>query len=285
MLAILQEEPEVVITLGEVLTKMLLGLVGIAVSLYLVRGRLLPAWTVRDETEVNLPWSPLHLVLLFLVFLLSSQAVGLILRLIYGDMIWEDLGVLPTLVASMFVTGLMAVGIWTLGQTLGAGPEAYGLHRAPNKQHFGKGLLIYVASVPALLGAGYFWGGLMHLVGEQVETQEVILLVQGAAMHERWAVLLIAGVMVPIVEEFLFRGFLQTWLVKTQGAVQGILLTSFFFALLHDISSFGPLLVIALTAGCIRHATGSLWPAIAVHIVHNSIITALLFVEAGVGGS
>ncbi len=281
----LQEEPEVVRSFGEVLVNMLLGLVGIGVSLYLMRGRLLPAWTVRDETAPDLPWNPLHLVLLFLVALLSSSAVGLVLHLTYGDVSWEELGAVPILVSSTVVTGLVAVGVWTLGQTLGAGSDAYGLQGAPNRRHVYVGLATCVACAPALFGASQVWSGLLHMIGEQVETQEVSELVQSAALHERWAVLLMAGVIVPILEEFLFRGFLQTWLVKAQGAAQGILLTGFFFALLHDISSFGPLLVIALAAGCIRHATGSLWPAIVVHIINNSLVTAWLFFGAGPLGS
>ncbi len=285
MLAILQEEPEVVISFGQVVVHILLGLVGIGVSLYLMRGRLLPAWTVRNEPVPALPWNPLHLVLLFLVAVLSSNAVGLILRLIYGDIVWEELGAVPTLVSSMLVTGLVAVGVWTLGQTLGAGSDAYGLHKAPKRRHLVIGFVTCIACAPALLGAGEVWSGLMHLIGEQVETQDVAKLVQAAAMHERWAVLFLAGVIVPILEEFIFRGFLQTWLVKAHGAAQGILLTSFIFALLHGTSSFGPLLVIALAAGSIRYATGSLWPAIVVHIINNSIATGWLFYGAGPLGS
>ncbi|MCP5024242.1 MAG: CPBP family intramembrane metalloprotease [bacterium] len=284
-MAVLQEEPEVVMSFGDVLVSMLLGLVGIGVSLYLMRGRLLPAWTMRNEPDPDLPWNPMHLVLLFLVALLSNSAVNLILYLIYGDVGAEELGTVSILVSSIFDTGLVAVGVWTLGQTLGAGSEAYGLHKAPSRRHFFIGLATCVACVPALFGASLVWSGLLHLIGEQVEPQDVSKLVQAAALHERWAVLLLAGVIVPILEEFLFRGFLQTWLVKAQGAALGILLTSFFFALFHETSSFGPILVIALAAGCIRHATGSLWPAVVVHIINNSIVTCWLFYGAGSLGS
>ena len=256
---------------------MLFGLVGIGISLFWVRTRLIPRWAVPLEPLPTLPWRPVHLLLLFVGYVLSSQAVGLALRLIYGDMDRGELGVLPTLVASMFVFLLLAVGIWALGSFLGARLDAYGLHRAPNRGHFLRGAHLYLVSWPAIFGASLFWMGFLFLVGADIAPQDVAKLVQSTASHERWAVFLMAAVFVPIVEEFIFRGFLQTWLVKTRGALPGILITSLLFALLHGTTAFGPLMVISLAAGFARHITGSLWPAIAVHMCNNAFATIMLF--------
>ncbi|MFT5198576.1 MAG: membrane protease YdiL (CAAX protease family) [Planctomycetota bacterium] len=270
---------------GQVMSGMLMGAVGVGISLYLVRERILPAWRGLEEPSPALPWQRLHVVLLFLIYLLAGEAVGLSLRLIYGDVAWTELGVMPSLVASLLVNALLAVGIWTLGLSFGGSAAVYGLQRPPNRSHVVRGVLMYVACVPAIYGASSLWMSLLHLSGAEVLPQVVSELVKEAAGYERWAVFLMAAVLVPITEEFIFRGFLQTWLVKSQGAFQGILMASVLFALLHGTTAFGPLLAISLAAGWARHATGSLWPAIVVHICNNAVAAILLFREAGSLGS
>ncbi|MGD8192571.1 CPBP family intramembrane glutamic endopeptidase [Brevibacillus ginsengisoli] len=80
----------------------------------------------------------------------------------------------------------------------------------------------------------------------------------------------VVGIMVPIAEEILFRGVIQTYLVKRFGAVIGVLLTSFWFALMHvDIALFIPLFVIGLGLGFVRHRYNSIWGAIILHSLNN----------------
>jgi hypothetical protein len=59
--------------------------------------------------------------------------------------------------------------------------------------------------------------------------------------------------------------------------VTGILITSVLFAMLHGTTAFAGLLVFALAAGVIRHVSGSLWPAIALHICNNAVTSIYLF--------
>lgn len=90
-----------------------------------------------------------------------------------------------------------------------------------------------------------------------------------------WAVMII-GIMVPIAEETMYRGVIQTYLVKRWGAVVGILLTSFWFALIHiDVALFVPLFVIGVGLGVIRHQFQSLWGAILLHSLNN--LTSVLY--------
>lgn len=84
-----------------------------------------------------------------------------------------------------------------------------------------------------------------------------------------WAVVIV-GIFVPLAEEVMYRGVIQTYLVKRWGAWIGILLTSFWFALIHfDIALFVPLFVIGLALGLIRHLYRSLWGAILLHSLNN----------------
>ncbi|MBO8164839.1 MAG: CPBP family intramembrane metalloprotease [Brevibacillus sp.] len=90
-----------------------------------------------------------------------------------------------------------------------------------------------------------------------------------------WAIAVI-GVMVPIAEEIMFRGVIQTYLVKRWGTIAGIVLTSFWFALIHiDIALFVPLFAIGVALGVIRHRYRSLWGPILLHSLNN--LTSMLY--------
>ncbi|GAA4706623.1 CPBP family intramembrane glutamic endopeptidase [Brevibacillus fulvus] len=85
-----------------------------------------------------------------------------------------------------------------------------------------------------------------------------------------WASLIAIGVIVPIAEEILFRGLIQTYLVKRWGAFFGILVSSFWFALIHvDIALFFPLFAIGLILGITRHLFRSLWGSVILHSFNN----------------
>lgn len=80
----------------------------------------------------------------------------------------------------------------------------------------------------------------------------------------------VVGLFVPIAEEILFRGVIQTYLVRKWGAIIGIVVTSFWFALMHvDIALFIPLFVIGLGLGFVRHQYQSIWGAILLHSLNN----------------
>lgn len=80
----------------------------------------------------------------------------------------------------------------------------------------------------------------------------------------------VVGIMVPIAEEILFRGVIQTYLVKRFGAFLGILSASFWFALMHiDLALFVPLFAIGLGLGFVRHRYNTIWGAIILHSLNN----------------
>lgn len=80
---------------------------------------------------------------------------------------------------------------------------------------------------------------------------------------------LLIGVVVPLGEELLFRGVLTTALLR-YGQFVGVVGGALIFALLHGISIVFPVAVIAgLVAGEIYRRSGSVWPAVVVHVVYN----------------
>ncbi|MET0593058.1 MAG: CPBP family intramembrane glutamic endopeptidase [Polyangiaceae bacterium] len=100
------------------------------------------------------------------------------------------------------------------------------------------------------------------------------------ATHQRVAIVVAAGVIGPVVEEMLFRGGILRGLLRRQSAVRTVIGIAVFFALAHrEPRNFLPDFVGGVAMGYARIASGSLWPAIAVHAAFNttSVALALLY--------
>jgi membrane protease YdiL (CAAX protease family) len=96
---------------------------------------------------------------------------------------------------------------------------------------------------------------------------------------------LIVGVgLIPVVEEWFFRGVLQQGLVGSLGAAGGVFVTALFFALGHGVSlsvqSWAALvaqtLVLGLVFGYARHKSGSLLAPMLLHVGVNGLGVAAL---------
>jgi len=88
--------------------------------------------------------------------------------------------------------------------------------------------------------------------------------------------LLCATLVVPVIEEILFRGFLHSGLRAYFRPVLAVLFTAIFFASVHDIQAFLPVLALGLYLSYVRERTGSVFPAMLVHAMHNSLTMFLI---------
>ena len=101
----------------------------------------------------------------------------------------------------------------------------------------------------------------------------------------RIVVALFGITLAPMVEELLFRGFLQPVLVGAMGVFPGILVTSVMFGLLHlaqnaYVWQSGVLIMlVGFVLGTIRHLSGSTRASTIVHIAYNSLPFLALLVE------
>ena len=83
--------------------------------------------------------------------------------------------------------------------------------------------------------------------------------------------LVLAAVIVPIVEELLYRGIGFRLLVQF-GEIAAIVVTSFAFALTHGIIEGIPVFfVIGAALGFVRSRTGSIYPSMLMHGVFNGL--------------
>jgi membrane protease YdiL (CAAX protease family) len=93
-------------------------------------------------------------------------------------------------------------------------------------------------------------------------------------------------VLPPVVEEFLFRGFLFTGLRKKLPFIWTAVVTSVLFASLHLAEGAGSVLwvagidtfVLSIILCYLREKTGNLWAGIMLHAIKNSIAFAYLYI-------
>lgn len=96
--------------------------------------------------------------------------------------------------------------------------------------------------------------------------------------------------MAPLIEETLFRGFLQSFIRKHLGPRQAILITAICFSLFHyapdqglgNIPILGSLFTLALFLSFIYEKQGSLFASIALHSMFNAISILNLYFLGGI---
>jgi membrane protease YdiL (CAAX protease family) len=97
-------------------------------------------------------------------------------------------------------------------------------------------------------------------------TREMFLLI--------FSVVVFAGV----IEEMLFRGFLQTALERSSREVKAIVVTAAVFAILHFnpwwmLQIFG----LGIVLGVLAWRSGSIWPGVVIHMTNNAV--AMIFMN------
>jgi len=105
-----------------------------------------------------------------------------------------------------------------------------------------------------------------------------------------WVLIFVAAVLVvPVFEEMLFRGLLQTkvksYIISPWGAV---IITSVVFAIMHPIPQHWPtLFILALCLGYAYEKSGSLLRPIFIHVLFNasSVIFTMLYTIRNSGGT
>ena len=146
---------------------------------------------------------------------------------------------------------------------------------------FGIGVLTWFISFPAAAALGqlfdtllkYFWGTVAY---EQNAVQFLKLMTSSPIT----LVIALISILVaaPVIEELMFRGFLQSWLRPRLGAKAAILIAALCFALFHFATSqsYGNLSILVTLfgfscfLGFIYERQGSLYASIGLHMAFNT---------------
>lgn len=107
-------------------------------------------------------------------------------------------------------------------------------------------------------------------------------------MRQANPVLLLAvfAVTPAVIEELCFRGYLFSTLQAVTTPLRTILITAFLFGLFHVLTGnallierFIPSAFMGLIIGWVAYRTGSVWPGVVIHFVHNGLLNMVLYYQ------
>lgn len=211
-------------------------------------------------------------LLAFAGYLLLSLVAMEILVEVYQDVAPEDLLLsLPAILAG----GLASATALMLALVTAVRPlEAERLRLRPGRET-GRGLAAIVVGTLAL---GQMLDSAIALLGlARHGTMDVIRrALEGATGSDLFAAVLVIGPIAGSVEEIFFRGYMQTALARAWRPAVAVVVTAAAFALMHLDWVHTPLaLAIGLWLGVATERTGSALPAVAAHVINNTVFALL----------
>jgi membrane protease YdiL (CAAX protease family) len=135
-------------------------------------------------------------------------------------------------------------------------------------------LLGLVLLVPCL-ALNYGYHQLLVSLGAESPSLEELF---GDFARNPVAIILIVCVSPAILEEVAFRGLLQHWLQIALRPINALVLASALFAALHfSLLSAPYLFLVGMLLGWVKWKTGSLYPPMLLHFLHNLLVVQFLW--------
>lgn len=128
--------------------------------------------------------------------------------------------------------------------------------------------------------------GFQELLGEPLENPQLKALApEGFSWTSLIAMLLLVGILVPFIEEIIFRGLLFGWLRKHLRFALAAPAVALLFAVAHQVWVLVPVLFcMGLVLAAVTERSGSLWPAIILHGTFNGVMTITYYAALAAGG-
>lgn len=224
------------------------------------------------EEGARVGWNAGHLGLVVVSILCAKILGGSLL-----DAAEDDVSFLLSVSALVLGTGALVA----LVVAYQLGPErlcAIGLRTGRTFSAPVAAIAAYVLCLPGIWSVGLVWVWFLGRLGVTDLEQPLALELAKIAPGERVQAVVIGVLVLPLIEEILFRGFLQGFIAERLGAVPGILATSVLFALLHGPQAFLPIFALSCLLGLVMWHTQRLHAAWIVHALHNGSQFAVMFV-------
>ncbi len=140
------------------------------------------------------------------------------------------------------------------------------------------GLKHYFIVLPFIVLAGFLVDFISRKFGTPLEQQEIIKRVLEEDSLAVLTFMFFFGILAaPVIEELLFRGFIQSAVRTSFGKLKAIFISGLLFASVHlNAYVFLQILILGLLLAYLFEKTGSLIAPITVHIFHNSATLAFL---------
>ena len=143
------------------------------------------------------------------------------------------------------------------------------------------GFLAWLCFIPGGLALTIGWSSLLILSGVEPQQQPLISIFGSSAEGGDWALLgviaVLAVIVAPIAEEFLFRVLFFRWVTSRAGLTMGIVVSALVFGLIHmNAAAFLPITALGALLAAVYHHTGNVWTCIALHSIFNGTQLLLL---------
>lgn len=137
------------------------------------------------------------------------------------------------------------------------------------------------------IGFGIMYGSLMvfsiiiSLTGFRPQTQQVAEQVRDMGQNNLILAIIGPALLIPIIEEILFRGILYRALKVSLPALYAALISAFLFGLAHrEIDTIPQLTILGFIFAYIYEKSGSIWVPAALHATNNFVtIIILIYLE------
>jgi hypothetical protein len=230
------------------------------------------------------------------------------------DLVWIGLGIVV-----IFFAGFLLLGAWlglaqlapgetlqpTIEQTLAlAALEAVALvgavyflgMRRRGVTWTGIGLrpvswlwigIVTVVTLIAIPLTGLLTILILMALGRPLDNPQLeFLMPEGLSWVSAAGMVLLGGVAAPFAEELVFRGVLYPLLRNRWGLWPGVLASSLIFAVIHgDIAVGVTAFVLGIILALVFEYSRSLWSAVLVHVLNNSLKILLLYILVALGFS
>ncbi len=144
-------------------------------------------------------------------------------------------------------------------------------------------LATYVAVMPLFFGVTLWDAGLRRLFDIPLEAQAAVTeIAANSGVRSDWILLLCVGIVIPFLEEALFRGLFLGFLLRVSNPWLAIALNAFLFAMTHD-AGLAPVFLLGLAMGWLYWRTGSLLAPWLFHMLHNSSVVFFILTTGDVG--
>lgn len=152
------------------------------------------------------------------------------------------------------------------------------------------GAMTWLVTYPIVFTLSQLTGAIVQVIFPNSKGEQIALtLLKSSFNHPFQFIFYILSIIsiTPIVEEFLFRGILQRWLITKTGPLYGIIFTSVCFSTLHLTASQGafnlellpPLFVLSCYLGYLYERQRSLWAPIGLHATFNLVSCLLALIQ------
>lgn len=239
---------------------------------------------IKHRAALNCPWNLKDAIKVFLAYmLLMLVGMPVIVRFINALFGYNVLNnITPRsliLFISLFVNlSICAYVLYIVCIQYHQSIAALGLSVTNLFSNIKQGIKRYLITLPLIMLAGFIINLISSYYGQNPEMQDVVRWV----LEEKSLFILVSliffGIIIaPVIEEIMFRGFLQPALKNSFGRRYAVVVSASLFAAVHmDIFAFFQIFILGMLLGYLYEKTQTLIASIVVHVLHNSLTLVFL---------